>query len=174
MRGNFDHERMVRTVGITGARGRNRTGMTVVWSRDFKSLASTCFATRAFGNRLFIVLACPAGFSRNRQSGRKIGGWGRNRTGVHGFAGRCMTTLPPSRCNRMRDTQGALFYYHPRGIATLDLSTDRIAAMSAGPVRQQPPIRRAPDWNQALGSKPSLPCPAQRLPPATQVSPLLG
>ena len=24
------------------------------------------------------------------------GGWGRNRTGVHGFAGRCMTTLPPS------------------------------------------------------------------------------
>ena len=25
------------------------------------------------------------------------GGWGRNRTGVHGFAGRCITTLPPSR-----------------------------------------------------------------------------
>ena len=25
------------------------------------------------------------------------GGWGRNRTGVRGFAGRCMTTLPPSR-----------------------------------------------------------------------------
>ena len=25
-----------------------------------------------------------------------LGGWGRNRTGVHGFAGRCMTTLPPS------------------------------------------------------------------------------
>ena len=24
-------------------------------------------------------------------------GWGRNRTGVHGFAGRCITTLPPSR-----------------------------------------------------------------------------
>ena len=24
-----------------------------------------------------------------------IGGGGRNRTGVHGFAGRCMTTLPP-------------------------------------------------------------------------------
>jgi hypothetical protein len=36
----------------------------------------------------------------------------------------------------MRDTQGALFYYHPRGIATLDfaldLSANRIAAMSAG------------------------------------------
>lgn len=28
---------------------------------------------------------------------RKYGGWGRNRTGVHGFAGRCMTTLPPSQ-----------------------------------------------------------------------------
>ena len=25
------------------------------------------------------------------------GGGGRNRTGVHGFAGRCMTTLPPRR-----------------------------------------------------------------------------
>ena len=25
------------------------------------------------------------------------GGLGRNRTGVHGFAGRCMTTLPPGR-----------------------------------------------------------------------------
>ena len=28
---------------------------------------------------------------------RKAGGGGRNRTGVHGFAGRCMTTLPPRR-----------------------------------------------------------------------------
>ena len=27
----------------------------------------------------------------------KFGGWGRNRTGVHGFAGRCITTLPPSQ-----------------------------------------------------------------------------
>lgn len=27
---------------------------------------------------------------------RNLGGWGRNRTGVHGFAIRCMTTLPPS------------------------------------------------------------------------------
>ncbi len=25
------------------------------------------------------------------------GGGGRNRTGVHGFAGRCITTLPPRR-----------------------------------------------------------------------------
>ncbi len=38
----------------------------------------------------------------------KIGGGGRNRTGVHGFAGRCMTTLPPRRVDlrtgiRMRD-----------------------------------------------------------------------
>ena len=28
---------------------------------------------------------------------RKDGGEGRNRTGVHGFAGRCITTLPPRR-----------------------------------------------------------------------------
>ena len=27
---------------------------------------------------------------------KKNGGWGRNRTGVDGFAGRCITTLPPS------------------------------------------------------------------------------
>ena len=27
----------------------------------------------------------------------EFGGGGRNRTGVHGFAGRCMTTLPPRR-----------------------------------------------------------------------------
>ena len=27
---------------------------------------------------------------------KENGGWGRNRTGVHGFAGRCITTLPPS------------------------------------------------------------------------------
>lgn len=26
------------------------------------------------------------------------GGGGRNRTGVHGFAGRCITTLPPRHC----------------------------------------------------------------------------
>ena len=50
----------------------NRHGILV--PRDFKSLASTCFATWAF-----------------------LKGWGRNRTGVHGFAGRCITTLPPSR-----------------------------------------------------------------------------
>ena len=28
---------------------------------------------------------------------RMFGGWGRNRTGVHGFAGRCITTLPLSQ-----------------------------------------------------------------------------
>ena len=31
------------------------------------------------------------------------GGGGRNRTGVHGFAGRCMTTLPPRRVDRALD-----------------------------------------------------------------------
>ena len=45
-------------------------------ARDFKSLVSTSFTTRASWS---------------------IGGGGRNRTGVHGFAGRCMTTLPPRR-----------------------------------------------------------------------------
>ncbi len=45
--------------------------------RDFKSLASTYFATRAIQNQ--------------------FGGWTRNRTGVRGFAGRCITTLPSSQ-----------------------------------------------------------------------------
>jgi hypothetical protein len=32
-----------------------------------------------------------------RRGAKGIGGGGRNRTGVHGFAGRCITTLPPRR-----------------------------------------------------------------------------
>ena len=64
-----------------GARGRNRTG-TVFPPRDFKSLASTNFATRAIRNGLYYYAT--------------FGGWGRNRTGVHGVAVRCITTLPPS------------------------------------------------------------------------------
>ena len=63
-----------------GARGRTRTGTGVLLPRDFKSLASTKF--RHPGVNLRIYIGC--------------GGWGRNRTGVDGFAGRCITTLPPS------------------------------------------------------------------------------
>ena len=47
--------------------------------RDFKSLASTNFAIRAM------------------KWHKRIGGGGRNRTGVDGFAGRCITTLLPRR-----------------------------------------------------------------------------
>jgi hypothetical protein len=36
---------------------------------------------------------------RKRNEGQ-FGGGGRNRTGVDGFAGRCMTTLPPRRGGR--------------------------------------------------------------------------
>ena len=32
---------------ISGARGRNRTGMPVLWAADFKSAVSTDFTTRA-------------------------------------------------------------------------------------------------------------------------------
>src|SRR3954465_10863781 len=49
--------------------------------RDFKSLVSTSFTTRAQAETALQV--------------QESGGGGRNRTGVHGFAGRCMTTLPP-------------------------------------------------------------------------------
>src|SRR5690606_11349079 len=68
----------------TGAQGRTRTG-TALRPGDFKSPAATNYATRAVG----------AGTSPS-------GGGGRNRTGVHGFAGRCMTTLPP----RPRNNKG--------------------------------------------------------------------
>src|SRR5438309_7938142 len=34
------------------------------------------------------------------------GGGGRNRTGVHGFAGRCMTTLPPRRMLETGNSEG--------------------------------------------------------------------
>ena len=37
------------------------------------------------------------------QMGKIDGGGGRNRTGVHGFAGRCITTLPPRRVTWMLD-----------------------------------------------------------------------
>ena len=35
------------------------------------------------------------------------GGQGRNRTGVRGFAGRCMTTLPPGHCSLRRRSKGS-------------------------------------------------------------------
>ncbi len=35
------------------------------------------------------------GDAKRREFRRNDGGGGRNRTGVDGFAGRCMTTLPP-------------------------------------------------------------------------------
>src|SRR5262245_53418294 len=66
-----------------GAQGRTRTG-TTLRSGDFKSPAATNYATRAMTNR--------------------AGGGGRNRTGVHGFAGRCMTTLPPRPAKTKRES----------------------------------------------------------------------
>src|SRR5690606_28409556 len=65
---------LVNAIAEIGARGRGRTG-TPFRTRDFKSLASTNFATRA-------------GYW-------ECGGAGRNRTGVYGVAVRCITTLPP-------------------------------------------------------------------------------
>ena len=61
-----------------GARDRNRTG-TVLLPQDFKSCASTNFATRAH-----LAFATCSDY----------GGRSRNRTGVDGVAVRCMTTLP--------------------------------------------------------------------------------
>ncbi len=73
-----------------------------LWSRDFKSLASTCFAIRACRKRACIVAAMrrsvKSGNDKPRNRGACFfGGRDRNRTDVRGFAGRCMTTLPPGR-----------------------------------------------------------------------------
>ncbi len=112
---------------LNGARGGNRT-RTALRPRDFKSLASTSFATRAgerivtkYGGKrekrkspgrpgLFLFGAGNETRTRDPNLGKVvlyqlsysrvclllIGGWARNRTEVHGFAGRCITTLPPS------------------------------------------------------------------------------
>ena len=56
-----------------GARGRTRTGT---------------LCGRGILNPLCLPISPPGLFS-------KFGGGGRNRTGVHGVAVRCMTTLPP-------------------------------------------------------------------------------
>ena len=70
-------QRMVVDGQNGGAQGRTRTG-TALRPGDFKSPAATNYATRA----------------------AITGGGGRNRTGVHGFAGRCMTTLPPRQIRK--------------------------------------------------------------------------
>ncbi len=82
---------------VNGARGRARTGM-VLPPRDFKSLASTNFATRA-SCQLYRGEGTQATTPRRAGGTSKwgYGGWARSRTEVHGFAGRCITTLPPSR-----------------------------------------------------------------------------
>jgi hypothetical protein len=113
---------VVATALNAGARGGDRTRI-ALRRRDFKSLASTSFATRA---RMFgtcraqgpaaRIVACavrdPSRAERyprpQKTRHRRVqagacrvlrnGGQGRNRTGVRGFAGRCMTTLPPGRC----------------------------------------------------------------------------
>src|SRR5262245_16443610 len=59
-----------------GARGRTRTG-TALRPGDFKSPVSTSFTTQADG--------------RDSATGGEIGGGSRTRTGIDGFAGRCIT-----------------------------------------------------------------------------------
>ena len=80
------------------------TGLEPVWlaPRHFKCLVYPNSTTRPssypladLGSQLPTVVCL-----RTIQCER-FGGGGRNRTGVHGFAGRCMTTLPP----RQRDLQ---------------------------------------------------------------------
>ena len=55
-------------------------------------------------NKLISYILITRGFCRQKESPwwgliSRCGGWGRNRTGVHGFAIRCITTLLPSLRN---------------------------------------------------------------------------
>ncbi len=77
----------------------NRHGIFI--PEDFKSLASTCFATWAC-----LELR-------------------RNRTGVHGFAGRCITTLPHSRFLIKKATAVAWLELETR----LELATPTLARL---------------------------------------------
>src|SRR3990170_4326776 len=76
-----------------GARGRTRTG-TALRPGDFKSPVSTSFTTRAGTLAGILPLA------------GETGGGRRNRTGVQGFAGRCMTPLPPRHKQRGKAHRG--------------------------------------------------------------------
>ena len=76
------------------ARSRNRTDK-VFRLRDFKSLAFTSFAIRAKKEGAASI--------RRSAFESSDGGLGRNRTGVRGFAVRCMTTLPPG--HRLRSAR---------------------------------------------------------------------
>src|SRR6185436_13391598 len=49
---------------------------------------------RPCGRGILSLLRLPVSPPRQRASGYSGGGGSRNRTGVHGFAGRCMTTRP--------------------------------------------------------------------------------
>ncbi len=51
------------------------------------------------------------------------GGWGRNRTGVHGFAGRCITTLPPSPKGSQIKKGKRAFLLSPSPFAELERET---------------------------------------------------
>ncbi len=67
-------------VCCNGARGRNRTGTDV--------------EVRGILSPLCLPIS-PPGLLRSWRLTLLNGGGGRNRTGVDGFAGRCITTLPP-------------------------------------------------------------------------------
>jgi hypothetical protein len=75
---------------MIGARGRNRTG--------------TPLSQRGILSPLCLPISPPGqGVSPAGLAGGNNGGGGRNRTGVHGFAGRCITTLPPRRWSSKRN-----------------------------------------------------------------------
>ena len=69
---------------------------------------------------LYAIAKITAEPIKNRMN---AGGGGRNRTGVHGFAGRCITTLPP---RLTRPTATVLLLWHHCGARTKSKKGKRI------------------------------------------------
>src|SRR5256886_15191617 len=65
-------------------------------------LSPLCLPVSPPGRKAWIV--SERNWERARSS--PVGGGGRNRTGAHGFAGRCMTTLPPRRALETGNSEG--------------------------------------------------------------------
>ena len=57
------------------------------------------------------------------------GGWGRNRTGVRGFAIRCMATLLPSQCELIKKAASLRLFWNLERETRLELATPTLARL---------------------------------------------
>ena len=125
---------------VAGARSRTRTG-TSRRTRDFKSHASTNFAIRArardssssitplarnpprTGRDAANASLASGHASNDGEDIAENGGQARNRTEVRGFAGRCITTLPPGRSHTSEEPDADKEKPRPSGRGFSAMST---------------------------------------------------